>query len=220
MEIRLIDINPAGINVISSENDAVRVTQLGLNVQENDISNILGNDINNSNYKFDKRVVYALSMGETDLLNNYINICKNVANKIKKSNIDINAFPQIMYDLKGIKDSFEDIEDIQERRNEQISLYEDAKQTKSMFKYIGYKDKVTVRAGVRDTAYITIQKFIQNSRQTEINRLGDGHGSKASTFRAELHKDEYTQGTNRISSQYDLNQAQEQKKEEKEEISL
>ena len=223
MGIRIIDINTAGINVISSENDAMKVTQLELDVHDQDIKRILGNRLDGSDYRFDKRVVYALSMGEESLLNNYIAICKNISNNIKRiTNIDINEMPQIMYDLKGIKNSFENIKNEQSRRNEQISLYEDAKLTKEMFKHIGYRQKVTIRSGIKESAYIAIQRFLQKSQQPLMNTLGDGQGSKASVFRTELHKDEYTQDTNRVSANHNLNKTEEPSREadEKEEISL
>ena len=107
--VEKVVINPESIDVISVLNGVNSVTQLNLEVEDNEIQEIYDryNLSGITNYPFDMRIVRALAENE-EQLRDYLELCKNANNSSKKVNLP-ESIPEVEYDLRNLKNSQLDI---------------------------------------------------------------------------------------------------------------
>lgn len=201
--IEQIVISTEGIDVISSINGVNNVTQLSLTEQEEERKKIFEeNNLSTlTNYPFDEKIVRALASAITDngeQLIDYMDTCRRSNYSKRKIEIPENI-PEIVYDLKNLKNWFENIKDKKLRRNRQIEMFKTAKETERLL-----GKKVKLKMGILDRAYFTIQEFLQNRGKNSIQALNPGVANSKNTahdeFVAELQRT--TENTNEVSPEY------------------
>ncbi len=198
--VKEIVISASGIDVISVTNGVNNVTQISLEPQENEIKDLL-EKYNLSDVKFypvDMNIVRALA-GSHEQLVDYLETTRRLSNSKQKVDIP-ESIPQITYDLKELKNSFEQIPDENLRKSKQMQIYNQAKQTQNIFK--GTK-RVDLKMGPLDRGYFVVQSLLQNrNKETEVKALNPGIVKESRNLRRELYNPEYTEKTNAVAQEY------------------
>lgn len=198
--VKEIIISANGIDIISTTNGVNNVTQINLEPQENEVKDLL-EKYNLSDLKFypvDMNIVRGLSESQEQLVD-YLETTRRLSNSKQKVDIP-ESMPQILYDLKELKNSFEQIPNQDLRKFKQIQIYNQAKQTQNIFK--GTK-KVEVKIGPLDRGYFAVQSLLQNrNRGNEIKALNSGIIEESRNLRRELYNPELAEATNRVSQNY------------------
>ena len=198
--VKEIIISANGIDIISTTNGVNNVTQINLEPQENEGKDLL-EKYNLSDLKFypvDMNIVRGLSESQEQLVD-YLETTRRLSNSKQKVDIP-ESMPQILYDLKELKNSFEQIPNQDLRKFKQIQIYNQAKQTQNIFK--GTK-KVEVKIGPLDRGYFAVQSLLQNrNRGNEIKALNSGIIEESRNLRRELYNPELAEATNRVSQNY------------------
>ncbi len=202
--IESIVISTEGIDVISNMNGVNSVTRLSLEEQEDERKAIFEkNNLSNlPNFPFDIKIVRALADNE-DQLKDYLETCRRA--NYSKGKIEMpDSIPEVVYNLKNLRNGFEDKKNDELRKNSQIELFKTAKETKRLL-----SGKVKLKMGVLDKAYFVIQELLQkNKNQKSIQALSSGvAGDNKVTnneFRENLHDDKYTKSTNEVSEKYTM----------------
>lgn len=206
--VKEIVISANGIDIISTTNGVNNVTQINLEPHENEVKDLL-EKYNLSDLKFypvDMNIVRGLSESHEQLVD-YLETTRRLSNSKQKVEVP-DSIPQILYDLKELKEGFKQIPDEDLRKFKQIQVYNQAKQTQSIFK--GTK-KVDVRIGPLDRGYFAVQSLLQNrNRGTQIKALNSGIVQDTRNLRRELYNPELTKATNEVA----LKHATENEKED------
>ena len=191
--VEKVVINPESIDVISVLNGVNSVTQLNLEVKDNEIQEIYDryNLSGITNYPFDMRIVRALAENE-EQLRDYLELCKNANNSSKKINLP-ESIPEVEYDLRNLKNSQLDIK-------QQIEMYKSAKETQSTFKKA--RGKAEFKMGIIDRGYYTIQEFLQDRNRESVQALNTGTPIQVRNIREELRDEELTEKTNAVAQEY------------------
>lgn len=191
--VEKVVINPESIDVISVLNGVNSVTQLNLEVEDNEIQEIYDryNLSGITNYPFDMRIVRALAENE-EQLRDYLELCKNANNSSKKVNLP-ESIPEVEYDLRNLKNSQLDIK-------QQIEMYKSAKETQNTFKKA--RGKAEFKMGIIDRGYYTIQEFLQDRNRKSVQALNTGTPIQVRNIREELRDEELTKKTNAVAQEY------------------
>lgn len=198
--VEKIVINTEGIDVISNINGVNNVTQLSLSPQENEAKEIFEKYNLNSltNYPFDMKIVRALETNE-EQLKDYLETCRRANYSKGKTEIP-STIPKIEYDLRTLKDSFEEIEDTTLRKNQQLEMYNDARNTQNTFK--NAKGRVILRMGVLDKGYFAVQEFLNSRDKKQMPTLMAGKTEPSQSLREKLYNPTLTEKTNKVSKEY------------------
>lgn len=212
--VEKIVINSEGIDVVSSTNGVNNVTQLSLEPQENEVQQIFQryNLETGVIYNYDEKIIRALEENK-EQLTDYLETCRRASYPAKKVDIP-DTIPQIEYDLRGLKDSFQNIEDENLRKMKQIQMYNKAKEVHNMF-----RGKATMKMGILDRAYFSVQELLQNrNSKIETLLLGEGRTNTRTNLRKELYNPEYTRKTDEVSKDYAEQTVENEEVKESEEI--
>lgn len=215
-----IVISPEGIDIISSINGVNNVTQISLEPQGEEIKEIL-EKYNLSDLKFypvDMNIVRALAESQEQLVD-YLEATRRLSNSKDKMDVP-ESMPQVKYDLRDLKNSFEQIGDDTLRKSKQIELYNQAKQTRDVFK--GTK-KIELKMGPLDRGYFVVQSLLQNrNKGNEIKALNPGIVETSRNLRRELYDPRLTEVTNEVSQNYaiDIEKPAEEQVKENEEVNI
>lgn len=196
--VEKIVINTEGIDVISVQNGVNNVTQLSLEPQENEIQEIFKkyNLETVVLYPFDTSIVQALGEYE-EQLKDYLSICRKASFPTKKVELP-DTIPNIEYDLRNLKNSFQDIQDDNLRKMKQIELFKRAKEVQSIL-----RGKATLKMGLFDRGYFSVQELLQNrNNKTPRLMLNPGITAERSNLRKELYNPEYARKTDEVSKEY------------------
>lgn len=198
--VEKIVINTEGIDVISNINGVSNVTQLNLETDENETRNIFEryNLSSVTNYPFDIKIVRALTDNE-EQLKSYLETCRRANYSKGKTEIP-DTIPEIEYDLRNLKNGFEDMKDQGLRKAKQLNMYQDARQAQSTFK--SAKGRVTLKMGMLDRGYFTVQEFLNNRNKNQILALAQGRTEARRSLREELYDTSLTEKTNQISQEF------------------
>ena len=210
--VEKIVINSEGIDVISNTNGVNNVTQLSLEAQGNEIQQIFQkyNLETGVIYHYDEKIIRALEENRDQLID-YIETCRRASYPAKKVDVP-ETIPEIEYDLRGLKGSFQDIEDENLRKMKQIEMYNKAKEVHNMF-----KGRAIMKMGIFDRAYFSVQELLQNrSSKTEVLLLGDGIKDKRAEFRKSLHIETETKETHDNQIENEAKESEVKTSEEKE----
>lgn len=198
--VEKVVISPEGIDVISISNGVNNVTQLSIEDQVNDPQSIFQkyNMETVILYPYDKNIVQALSENE-EQLKDYLETCRRASYPMKKVDVP-ETIPEIEYDLRKLKEGFQEVNDEDLRKMKQIEMYKRAKEVQKML--IG---KATLKIGILDRAYFSVQELLQ-SRHTKSNKLLLNPGSTESraNLRTRLYNPEFTKRVDEISKQHEL----------------
>ena len=180
--VEKIIINTEGIDVILSTNGISNVRQLSLEPQDHEVEEIFKryNLATGVIYHYDEKIIRALEENK-DQLADYLEACRRASYPAKRVDLP-ESLPEIVYDLRGLKDSFQNIENSQLRKIKQVQLYNKAREVYNML-----RDKTTFRMGILDRAYFSVQELLQNrNNNIEVLLLGDGNNNRREEFRAGL----------------------------------
>jgi len=172
--VEIIEINSTGIEVkLKTDKPGVgEVIPLKLKTQENEIDNIFqkfGLETG-VRYNYDEKIIRALATTEEkEQLVDYLEVCRKSSYPSKRVDIP-DTIPEITYDLRGLKDSFPEIEDEVLRKAEQIQIYNDARNVCNML-----REKTILKVGLSDKIYIMVAKFKQPKIGKDKPLLGDGN---------------------------------------------
>lgn len=207
--VEKIVISPEGIDIISNVNGVNNVTQIGLEPQAEEVKEILEkyNLIDVKFYPIDMNIIRALAETKEQLVD-YLESSRRATNSKQKVDIP-ESVPQITYDLKELRNSFEHFDDENVRKSKQIELYNQAKQTQNVFK--STRGKVEVKIGMIDRAYFAVQELLQNRNREKVKMLNPGVVEESRNLRREIYNSKYTEATNEVSKRY--TEAQNVKKE-------
>lgn len=196
--VEKIVINTEGIDVISVQNGVNNVTQLSLEPQENEVQEIFKkyNLETVVLYPFDTSIVQALGEYEEQLID-YLSVCRKASFPTKKVELP-DTIPDIEYDLRNLKNSFQDIQDDSLRRSKQIEMYKRAKEVQSVL-----RGKTTLKMGLFDRGYFSVQELLLNrSNKTPRLMLNPGITEERANLRKELYNPEYARKTDEVSKEY------------------
>lgn len=207
-----IVISPEGIDIISIKNGINNVTQISLEPVREETREIL-EKYNLSDLKFypvDINIIRALAEVREQLID-YLETTRRLSNSKQKVDIP-ESMPKVVYDLKELKNSFEQIEDEEIRKIKQMELYNQAKNTQAIFK--GTR-KVEIKMGTLDRGYFVVQALLQNrSKEKEVKALNPGIVQESRNLRRELYDPNLTEATNKISYNYEQEKEEERKLEQ------
>lgn len=210
--VEKIVVSPEGIDIISNVKGVNNVTQISLEPQGDEIKEIL-EKYNLSDLKFyplDMNIVRALSESQEQLVD-YLETTRRLSNTKQKMEVP-EDMPQVIYDLRELKNSFEQVDDESLRKLKQMGMYNQAKHTQAIFK--GTK-KVDLKMGPIDRGYFAVQALLQSkNRITEIKALNPGIIEQTRDLRRELYNPEYTEKTNEAAKAF-VENSKEQANEEK-----
>lgn len=180
--VEKIIINTEGIDVVLSTNGVSNVTQLSLEPQGDEVEQIFKkyNLATGVIYHYDEKIIRALEENK-DQLADYLEACRRASYPAKRVEAP-ESLPEIEYDLRGLKDSFQNIEDDKLRKIKQVQIYNKAKEVYNML-----RGKTTFRMGILDRAYFSVQELLQNrNKNTDVLLLGDSSMNRRAEFKAEL----------------------------------
>ena len=205
--VKNIVISPEGIDIISVSNGVSNVTQISLEPEAEETKEIL-EKYSLSDLKFypvDMNIVRGLADSQEQLID-YLETTRRLSNSKQKVDIP-ESMPKVTYDLKELKNSFEQIGDENLRKSKQMALYNQAKQTQSLFK--GTKI-VAFKMGTIDRGYFAVQTLLQNrNKGNEIKALNPGIVESSRNLRRELYNPEYTAKTNEAAREFSAEQSKE-----------
>lgn len=203
--VEKIVINTEGIDVISVLNGVSNVTQISLESELNEIAGIFEtyNLETGVIYRYDEKIVRALADNKEQLID-YLETCRRASYPAKKVDVP-ETIPDIEYDLRDLKNGFQDIEDNDLRRMKQMEFYRKAKEAQNML-----KGKATLRMGILDRGYFSVQELLQNRNNKAIKALNPGSTESRTNLRKELYNPELTKATDEVSNQYAITQGEQQ----------
>lgn len=212
--VEKIVINTEGMDVISVLNGVNNVTQLNLEPQENEVQEIFMeyNLETGVIYHYDEKILRALKENKEQLID-YLETCRKANFPAKKVDVPV-TIPEMEYDLRNLKNAFQNIEDEDLRKKKQIDLYKKAKEVQNML-----RGKVILKMRILDRAYFSVQEMLQNrnSKSTRL-LLNPGTAEERMNFRDRLYNPEFTKKTDEVSQEYAEQTVENQEVKESEEI--
>ena len=194
MSVKEIVINVEYVDSVSYPNGIQHIDRDNVEPQNDEISEIFEKYNLNEiiNYEFDPKIVRALKNDREQLVN-YLETCRRADNS--KHRVDIpEDTPHIIYNLKGIRNMFANIDDKELRKNKQLEIYIQAKKMQEVF-----RKKVDLHLNLIDKAYFTIQEFLQR-KQKPVLALNPATENRRNKW--EVGED-IKEATNEVSKQFE-----------------
>ena len=195
MSVEKIVINLEGIVAESYINGIQRIEQMNSEPQEDEdkITNIFEKYNLNEiiNYEFDPKIVRALKNDREQLVN-YLDICRRGENSKHRADIPEDT-PNIIYNLKGLRDRFTDITDKELRLKKQLEIFKQAKRMQELL-----RGKVDLHMNWMDKAYFTIQEFLQRN-QKHVLALNPATENRSNKW---VVDENIIEATNEVSKQF------------------